>query len=128
VEASNEICSGLLCSIESYILHVVRPRRVLVLGLLALAAIATVAFAHAESAVGSISSLKGTVQIVRDGKALAATKGMAVKLHDEVITGSDGCVTIVMPDHSSLHLDQSGSLFIGKRPMLNRSTASSKSD
>ena len=71
-------------------------------------------FAHAEIVVGKISSVNGAVQIVRDGKTLIATNGMVIRLHDKVITGPDGSVTIVMPDRSLLHLGQSGTLVIDK--------------
>jgi hypothetical protein len=96
------------------ILFLKSSRKAFAVPLLILAVAATSGFAHAESIVGKISSVSGAVQIVRDGKTLIATNGMAIRLHDKVVTGADGSVTIVMPDHSLLHLDQSGTLLIGK--------------
>ena len=46
----------------------------------------TIPVARADDAVGMIFSVDGAVQIVRDGKTLAATNGMAVQLHDQVVT------------------------------------------
>lgn len=85
-------------------------------------------FAQAESIAGKISLVSGTVQIVRGSKTLTATNGMAIRLHDKVVTGSNGSVTIVMSDHSLLHLHQSGTLLIGKGTMLNGFMAPSRSD
>jgi hypothetical protein len=79
-----------------------------------LAVVTITAIAHAETIVGKISSVNGAVQIVRGTKTLAATNGMAIRLHDKVVTGADGSVTIVMSDHSLLHLGQSGTLLIGR--------------
>ena len=103
-------------------------RKAFALALLILAVATTAPFAHAESIVGKISSVKGAVQIVRSGKTLAAMNGMAIRLHDKVVTGADGSVTIVMADHSLLHLGQSGTLFIGKSTTLNGFEAPSRSD
>jgi hypothetical protein len=79
-----------------------------------LAVVTIIAIAHAETIVGRISSVNGAVQIVRGTRTLTATNGMAVRLRDKVVTGADGSVTIVMSDHSQLHLGQSGTLLIGK--------------
>lgn len=89
-------------------------RKAFAIALPILAVAITTPFAYAESIVGKISSLKGAVQIVRGGKILAAKNGMVIRAHDKVVTGTDGCVTIVMPDHNLLYLDQSGTLLIGK--------------
>jgi hypothetical protein len=99
---------------DTSILFLKSSRKAFAVALLILAVAATSEFAHAESIVGKISSVNGAVQIVRDGKTLIATNGMAIRLHDKVVTGADGSVTIVMPDHSLLHLDRSGTLLIGK--------------
>ena len=90
--------------------------------LLALAIIpmgVTIPVARAESTVGTIFSVDGAVQIVRDGKTLAATNGMAVQLHDQVVTLAGGSVTIVMHDHNALHLSQSGKFSIDESPLTN---------
>jgi hypothetical protein len=99
---------------DTSILFLKSSRKAFAVVLLILAVATTSGFAHAESIVGKISSVNGAVQIVRDGKTLIATNGMAIRVHDKVVTGADGSVTIVMPDHSLLHLDQSGTLLIGK--------------
>jgi hypothetical protein len=96
------------------ILFVKSSRKTFAVALLILAVATTAQSVRAETVVGKISSVKGTVKIVRGGKTLMASKGMAIRLHDEVVTGADGSVTIVMPDHNLLHLDRSGSLFIGR--------------
>ena len=85
----------------------------------------TIPVARTDDAVGMIFSVDGAVQIVRDGKTLAATNGMAVQLHDQVVTLAGGSVTIVMHDHSALHLDQSGKLSIDGT-LMNDPTALSK--
>jgi hypothetical protein len=81
--------------------------------------------ARAESTFGIIFSVDGAVQIVRDGKTLAASNGMALQLHDQVVTLAGGSVTIVLHDHSELHLDQSGKLSIDGT-LMNERPAPSK--
>ena len=108
------------CSKDDTSIFFLKPLRKAFAIILPILAMATSApLAHAESIVGKISSVNGAVQIVRGGKTLAATNGMAIRLHDKVVTGTDGSVTIVMSDHSLLHLGQSGTLLIGKSTMLN---------
>ncbi len=85
-----------------------------------------IAVAHADGTIGTIFSVDGAVQIVRDGKTLAATNGMAVRLHDQVVTLAGGSVTIVMHDHSALHLGQSGKLSIDQSTLMNDPTTLSK--
>jgi hypothetical protein len=108
------------------LLKSLRKAFVVVLPILAVVTIA--AIAHAETIVGKISSANGAVQIVRGTKTLAATNGMAIRLHDKVVTGADGSVTIVMSGHSLLHLGQSGTLLIGKSTMLNGFRAPDRPD
>jgi hypothetical protein len=103
-------------------------RKVSVLLLPMLAVAATTPVACAENIIGTISSVKGTVKIVRDGKTLPATNGMTIEVHDKVVTLAGGSVTIVTPDHSALHLDQSGSVSIDESKFMNNSIAPSKSD
>ena len=93
-------------------LKYLRKSFAIILPILAMATNAPLA--HAESVVGKISSVNGEVQIVRGGKTLVATNGMAIRLHDQVVTGTDGSVTIVMADQNVLHLGLSGTLLIGK--------------
>lgn len=93
-----------------------------------LAVVTITAIAHAETIVAKISSVNGTVQIVRGGKILAAKNGMAIRVHDKVVTGTDGSVTIVMPDHNLLHLGQSGRLLIGKSRTSSNSVAPGSPD
>ena len=113
---------------DTSILFLKYSRKAFAVALLILAVAITTPFAYAESVVAKISSVSGTVQIVRNGKRLGATNGMAIRLHDEVVTGADGSVTIVMSDHSLLHLGQSGTLFFGKSTTLNGFGAPSRSD
>ena len=93
-----------------------------------LAVVTITAIAHAETIVGKISSVNGAVEIVRGTETLAATKGMSIRLHDKVVTGADGSVTILMSDNSLLHLGQSGTLLISRSTMSNGFTASGRSD
>jgi len=93
-----------------------------------LAVVTLTAIAHAGTIVGKISSVNGAVEIVRGTKTLAATNGMSIRLHDKVVTGADGSVTILMSDNSLLHLGQSGTLLIGKSTMSNSFTAPVRSD
>jgi len=100
--------------------------KVTFLALLTLSMDVTIPVARANSTVGTIFSVVGAVQIVRDGKTLTATNGMAVQLHDELVTLAGGSVTIVMLDHSELHLGQSGKLSIDESTLINDPTALSK--
>ena len=100
--------------------------QVTLLALAMLPIAANIAVAHADGTIGTIFAVDGAVQIVRDGKTRAATNGMAVQLHDQVITLAGGSVTIVMHDHSELHLGQSGKLSIDQSPLMNDPTTLSK--
>ena len=52
--------------------------------------------------VGQIKVAKGTVNIQRDGSAVAAAVGMGIRPSDVVVTGTDGSVGIVFADASLL--------------------------
>jgi hypothetical protein len=108
-----------------FLLKFLRKLSVLLMPMLAVAA--TTPVACGEDMIGTISSVKGTVKIVRDGKTLAATNGMTIEVHDKVVTLAGGSVTIALPDHSALLLDQSGTVSIDESTFMNNSIAPSKS-
>jgi hypothetical protein len=58
-------------------------------------------FAHAED-VGHIKVAKGTVQVERDGKRVAAVIGMPIRQSDTLVTGADGSAGITFSDSSLL--------------------------
>lgn len=76
--------------------------------------LAAAAFAMASYAndVGQIKSLKGTVQVERDGKRLPAAPGMGVKQADVLVTGADSSVGVTFLDNSMLSLGPSSTLAI----------------
>jgi FecR protein len=80
----------------------------LALGLVPLAA----ANAHAQAVAGTISTLTGDVHVQRVGSTLTATTGMALKVGDRIVTGSNGRATITLADKSKLEVAESTSLVI----------------
>jgi prepilin-type processing-associated H-X9-DG protein len=88
--------------------------KVLVLASMLLVLGTTSLCAEAISTLARISSVNGAVRVERGGHELVAMNGMALRLHDTVVTGPGSSVNIVFADGSVLHLDQSGSLAIGQ--------------
>jgi hypothetical protein len=68
--------------------------------------------ARADDSVGSITQVSGRAQILRAGAALPAQQGTAVKLHDRLITGPEGSLTLGFADGSSIALSGATSVEI----------------
>lgn len=72
-------------------------------GILAVAA-AAFAFAAQASDVGQIKTVRGLVQVEREGKLIEAQPGMAVRQSDTLRTGADGAVGVTFIDESRIAL------------------------
>lgn len=68
--------------------------------------------AHAQAVAGTITTLTGDVHVQRAGSTLTATKGMALKVGDRIITGNNGRATITLADKSKLEVAESTQLVI----------------
>lgn len=85
-------------------------KEILLLGvLLASAAVSTVA---AAADAGRVKVSKGSVQIERNGKLLAAPVGTVIQVEDSVTTGADGSVGITFNDNSLLSAGPNSELVI----------------
>jgi hypothetical protein len=69
----------------------------------------------AQTSAGAVTSITGDVHIERAGTTVPATIGMAVIVHDRVVTASSSRVTITLTDNSKLELDESTSMVIDQQ-------------
>jgi hypothetical protein len=72
----------------------------------------TSAHASAQTSVGSISAVSGTVSLWRGGRAIPAADGVAVQVGDKFTTGPNSRVAIKLSDGSQLELNQSSTLVL----------------
>ena len=86
-------------------------RDTLVFGLLLLASAWMCTHAFAGEA-GRVKVSKGDVQIMRNGKLMAAPVGAVVEVEDTVKTGSDGSVGITFHDNSLLSAGPNSELVV----------------
>jgi hypothetical protein len=79
-----------------------------------LIALATAVFAVTSFAndVGQIKNVRGSVQLERDGKRVAATPGMGVRQSDVLVTGADGSAGVTFLDNSLLSIGPGSELAI----------------
>jgi hypothetical protein len=60
--------------------------------------------ANADEAIGTIKTLKGEVNVVRNGAPVTATAGMRLMAADKLVTGTNSAVGIAMQDATLLAL------------------------
>ena len=82
--------------------------------------------AHAQTTVGTITQLTGTVTIQRAGATIGGAPNMPILLHDQIVTGPNSSMTIGMIDNSSLQLGASSTLSIDESVLVNGVGAPSK--
>lgn len=73
-----------------------------------------VARAAAETAVGAISDVEGTAEIVSSGESVGAAKGAAVHMNDELKTGADGHLQVTFRDDTVLTLGENAVVVIDR--------------
>lgn len=100
--------------------------RITALFLVALLTIVAVPSAHAQNTVGTITQIAGAATIQRGGATIAAVPNMPVMLHDKIVTGAGGSLTIGLVDHSSLQLGESSTITIDDSVLVNGVGAPSK--
>jgi len=96
------------------------------IALILLPLLASVPAAHAQSAVGTITQVQGVASIERNGATTPATLNEPVMLHDKVMTGPDGSLTIGMVDKSWMQMTASSTLTIDDSVLVNGVGAPSK--
>jgi len=64
----------------------------------------SVGAANAGEAIGTVKTLKGEVNVVRDGAAMKATAGMRLMAADKLVTGADSSVGIALQDATLMSL------------------------
>lgn len=77
------------------------------------AALAFAAPALADD-IGQVKVAKGSVQVEREGKRVAATVGMPVRASDVLVTGADGSAGITFSDNSLVSLGPNSIFAIDK--------------
>ena len=100
--------------------------RITALVLVALLTIVAVPSAHAQNTVGTITQITGAATIQRGGATIAAVPNMPVMLHDKIVTGAGGSLTIGLVDNSSLQLGESSTITIDDSVLVNGVGAPSK--
>ena len=86
----------------------------LFLALVSLVVVFAPSFACAQQIVGTVSQLSGSAQIQRGSLNIAVTQGMAIQLHDRVLTSVNSSatvtlasgITLTIAEHSNLTFDQ----------------------
>ena len=84
-------------------------------------ALSVTSAALAQDVVGSISEIKGTAQLERDGHNLNPISAMPIKLHDKLHTTSDANLTITLNSGSRVMLFGSSSIVINNQSFVNQS-------
>jgi len=100
--------------------------RITALFFVALLTLVAVPSAHAQNTVGSITQITGAATIQRGGATIAAVPNMPVMLHDRIVTGAGGSLTIGLVDNSSLQLGESSTITIDDSVLVNGVGAPSK--
>lgn len=67
-----------------------------------MAALLLVNAAYADEAAGTVKSVKGEVNIVRDGAPIKAWAGMKLMAADKIVTGTNSAVGITLQDATLL--------------------------
>jgi hypothetical protein len=77
--------------------------------------LASLGLAHAEdAAVGKVSDVDGTAEIVSSGASATASDGAAVRMNDELKTGADGHLQVTFRDDTVLTLSENASVVIDR--------------
>jgi hypothetical protein len=82
------------------------------IALMLLPFLASVPAAHAQGTVGTITQVQGEASIERNGATTPATLNEPVMLHDKIMTGPNGSLTIGMVDNSYMQMTASSTLTI----------------
>jgi hypothetical protein len=77
-----------------------------------LVAMAMFAASALANDVGQVKTVRGSVQLERDGKRVDAVAGMGVRQSDVIVTGADGAVGVTFLDNSLLSLGPGSTLAI----------------
>jgi len=65
---------------------------------------------EAQSRVGSVTQVSGKASIKRGPTTLEATLNMPIELHDRLITGVDGRISVTLSDSTRINLPQQSAL------------------
>lgn len=57
-----------------------------------------------ERAIGKVKGTRGIVSVIREGKVTPLLPGMAVRLDDVIMTGSDGAIGLLLDDNTLLSM------------------------
>jgi hypothetical protein len=72
------------------------------------------AHAAGDAAVGKVSDVDGTTEIVSAGASAAGAKGAAVRMNDELLTGADGRLQVTFRDNTVLTLSENARVVIDR--------------
>lgn len=76
--------------------------------------------------VGTVVEVKGTVQVERAGKTQPVATGMALMLHDKIVTGPDGEIVVGVVDNSRLTIGPSTTMTIDDSAIVDGQPAPTK--
>ena len=102
------------------------PKTATFIAMLALAMLAMVPTARAQSTVGTITQVQGVANIQRGAQNIVVMANLPVELHDKITTQQGASLTIGLVDKSSLQLGQNATLIIDESVMVNGFGAPSK--
>jgi hypothetical protein len=101
-----------------------RPSSIVALSLFVIAAVRpAAAFAQA---LGTITRLEGTAQVVRSGTTTAAALSMPIQLHDKIATGQNTYLTISMLGGSTLTISPNSSISMDESTTIGGAAAPTK--
>ena len=96
------------------------------IAMLAVAMLAMVSTAGAQSAVGTITQIQGVANIQRGAQNIVVTPNIPVILHDKLVTQPGASLTVGLVDNSSLQLGENATLTIDESVLVNGVGAPSK--
>jgi FecR protein len=78
--------------------------------------------AYAQTVAGTVTAINGTVTITRAGHTFPATNSAPIEVGDQIITGTNGRVTITLTDRSQLELVESSTLLVSENTLNSNGT------
>jgi hypothetical protein len=109
----NTACADIMCVVLICRLPV-RRMTIAILLLMVLAMTIRMPLAYAQTVAGTVTAMNGTVTITRAGRTFPATYSAPIEVGDQIITGTNGRVTMTLTDRSQLELVESSTLLISE--------------
>jgi hypothetical protein len=75
-------------------------------------AVGLTSIVHADTVVGSVTEVGGKASVKRAGAIVDATLNMPIQLHDRLITGANGHISVTLTDTTKINLSQQSAIDI----------------